>query len=136
MNRPRLVFGSGIAIGALLTACCVALLQPDLASAQQPTPKQNGPRAGIVPVQVDPIFAMQSDIAQLKAEVAKLAKHTHTLQMTNPGGTGNGVLTILNCEGYGKSCTSATGLKEITVMTPGNVNLPPHTYSLTTSGPQ
>ena len=63
------------------------------------------------------VSALQSQLTSLQSNVqafhTQFDKHTHSF-----GPNGIGILTILNCPGYGQACTSATPMKEITVLTP------------------
>jgi uncharacterized coiled-coil protein SlyX len=65
------------------------------------------------------ISALQGQVATLQGNLqafhTQFSQHVHTFP---PSPTG--IMTILNCSGYGQPCTSATSLKEITVLTPEN----------------
>jgi hypothetical protein len=90
--------------------------------------------------QINEVVVLQQQVNTLQVQLQKLqsqfANHYHTWTTTTDGGPGRAVMTILNCQGYGKPCTSATSLNEVTVLTPSNVPPgPPQTYTTKTSGP-
>ncbi len=89
--------------------------------------------------QIDQVVVLQQQVNTLQAQLQKLqsqfATHYHTWTTTSTDPAAHGVMTILNCQGYGKPCTSASGLSEVTVLTPPNVQPTPQTYTTKTSGP-
>ena len=89
--------------------------------------------------QINQVVELQNQVNTLQTQLQKLqtqfAKHYHTYTTTPSTGSEHGVLTILNCQGYGKACTAATSETEITVFVPPNVQTTPSPYTIQTSGP-
>jgi len=90
--------------------------------------------------QINQDAVLQGEVDNLKSQLAKLqaqfASHYHTYTTESNPGLAHGIETILQCQGYGKPCTSATGLNEITVFVPpATTPGPPQTYTVKTSGP-
>ena len=96
--------------------------------------------AALGSAQINQVVQLQNQVNTLQAQLQKLQtelpSHYHTYTTTNTGSE-HGILTILNCQGYGKPCTAATSENEITVFVPPNVAPgPPQTYTIQTSGPK
>jgi hypothetical protein len=89
--------------------------------------------------QINQDVVLQGEVDTLKTQFAKLqmqfASHYHTYTTESNPGLAHGVETILQCQGYGKPCTSASSLTEITVFVPPNVPPTAQTYTVQTSGP-
>ena len=79
------------------------------------------------------LTALQGQVAALQTNVTafhtQFNQHVHTFYPTPTG-----IMTILNCSGFGQPCTSATSLKEVTVLTP-ETNTGPGTTSAPTTPP-
>lgn len=92
---------------------------------------------GNAPMSQDVVI--QGEVDTLKSQLAKLqlqfANHYHNYTLWNDPGSAHGIETILQCQGYGKPCTSATSLSEITVLVPPNVTPTSQSYTVKTSGP-
>jgi len=95
--------------------------------------------AALQGAQINQVEVLQQQVNTLQAQLQKLqtqfANHYHTWTTTSTDPAAHGVMTILNCQGYGKACTSASGLSEVTVLTPPNIPPTPQTYTTKTSGP-
>jgi len=102
------------------------------------TSTANSP-AALGNAQINQVVELQNQVNTLQTQLQKLqtqfANHYHTWTTTSTDPAAHGVLTILNCQGYGKPCTSATGESEVTVLVPPNVQPTPQTYTTKTSGP-
>ena len=89
--------------------------------------------------QINQVVELQNEVDALKTALAKLQtqfnNHYHNSTLSSDPGAAHGVLTILNCQGYGKPCTAATSETEITVMVPPNVTPTSQSYTVKTSGP-
>jgi hypothetical protein len=97
------------------------------------------PPAALQGAQINQVVVLQQQVDTLQAQLQKLqtqfASHYHTWTTTSTDPAAHGVMTILNCQGYGKACTSASSLSEVTVLTPPNVPPTTQTYTTKTSGP-
>jgi hypothetical protein len=120
----------------------IALLENQTSSTATPSPLHPGSppvTSGLKNVQVNQVVVLQGEIDALKNQLGKLqtqfATHYHTWTYTQVP-DGNSVLTILNCQGYGKPCTSASSLTQITVLAPANnTGQQPRQVTTKTSGP-
>jgi hypothetical protein len=117
----------------------IALIESQPSSAATPGPLHpGGPpvTSGLQNVQVNQVVILQGEIDALKNQLGKLrtqfATHHHTVIEYRPPGWG--VNTILNCQGYGKPCTSSTSLTQVTVLVPSSMG-PPAPLTVNSSGP-
>jgi len=99
----------------------------------------SGVAAGLQNAQINQVVELQNEVDGLKTQLTKLqtqfANHYHNTILSSDPGSAHGVETILNCQGYGKPCTSASGLSEVTVFVPPNVTPTSQNYTVKTSGP-
>jgi hypothetical protein len=89
--------------------------------------------------QLNQDVVLQNEVDNLKTQLAKLQadfnNHYHTYTTESNPGLAHGIETILQCQGYGKPCTSASSLNEITVFVPPTSTPPVQTFTVKTSGP-
>jgi len=114
------------------------------ASNQTTGPLHSGGASGVTTgqlgsAQINQLVQLQNEVDGLKTQLTKLqtqfANHYHNYTVTSDPGSAHGVETILNCQGYGKPCTSASSLGEVTVLVPPNVTPTAQTNTVKTSGP-